>query len=322
MVRQPRRPSHRQPGDRPERAHRRRGLRDPRPTPRADHPGPPDLRVPLVHQTRPRPGAGRARRRLRPPGPLHPGETQLLLQHRPLCRRHHRAKTHGRWTYTALDRGTHVWTSPHGYQYLRDQHGTLDVSATDTPTRRIPAPTPGRLTPPPRTPPDHHRRGPRHVRGQSRTGSRRRTARPARRTWSRQARPATSPESPHLASTGSTNESPAVAAPGLYKLDQRTGSGHLGSVEVPASGAGRTTTSRPPVRSQASPHGVHTGPASGRWPGGHSRCLLRLFGACTPTWRRGLERPGVDHERVPRGQVLGLDTPRPTRGRRERSPQR
>ena len=46
----------------------------------------------------------------------------------PLCRRHHRAKTHGRWTYTALDRGTFVWTSPHGYQYLRDAHGTLDVS--------------------------------------------------------------------------------------------------------------------------------------------------------------------------------------------------
>ena len=46
----------------------------------------------------------------------------------PLCRRHHRAKTHGGWTYTALERGTYVWTSPHGYQYLRDHHGTLDVS--------------------------------------------------------------------------------------------------------------------------------------------------------------------------------------------------
>lgn len=46
----------------------------------------------------------------------------------PLCRRHHRAKTHGRWTYQALERGTYVWTSPHGYQYLRDHHGTLDVS--------------------------------------------------------------------------------------------------------------------------------------------------------------------------------------------------
>jgi hypothetical protein len=46
----------------------------------------------------------------------------------PLCRRHHRVKTHGGWTYTALDRGSYVWRSPHGYQYLRDNHGTLDVS--------------------------------------------------------------------------------------------------------------------------------------------------------------------------------------------------
>jgi hypothetical protein len=46
----------------------------------------------------------------------------------PLCRRHHRAKTHGGWTYTALDHGTFLWTSPHGYQYLRDAHGSLDVS--------------------------------------------------------------------------------------------------------------------------------------------------------------------------------------------------
>jgi hypothetical protein len=46
----------------------------------------------------------------------------------PLCRRHHRAKTHAGWSYTALERGTYVWTSPHGYQYLRDHHGTLDVS--------------------------------------------------------------------------------------------------------------------------------------------------------------------------------------------------
>ncbi|HEV7875875.1 MAG TPA: HNH endonuclease signature motif containing protein, partial [Nocardioides sp.] len=46
----------------------------------------------------------------------------------PLCRKHHRAKTHGGWSYTPLDRGSYVWTSPHGYQFLRDQHGTLDVS--------------------------------------------------------------------------------------------------------------------------------------------------------------------------------------------------
>src|SRR6185503_919662 len=51
----------------------------------------------------------------------------------PLCRRHHRAKTHGGWSYTALERGTYVWTSPHGYQYLRDHRGTLDVSRDRNP---------------------------------------------------------------------------------------------------------------------------------------------------------------------------------------------
>jgi len=46
----------------------------------------------------------------------------------PLCRRHHRLKTHGRWTYYILEPGTYLWTSPHGYQFLRDHAGTLDVS--------------------------------------------------------------------------------------------------------------------------------------------------------------------------------------------------
>jgi hypothetical protein len=37
-------------------------------------------------------------------------------------------KTHGGWRYYVLDPGTYVWTSPHGYQYLRDHTGTLDIS--------------------------------------------------------------------------------------------------------------------------------------------------------------------------------------------------
>ena len=53
----------------------------------------------------------------------------------PLCKRHHRLKTHARgWTYTALEPGTYLWTSPHGYQFLRDHTGTTDVSR-DQPTR-------------------------------------------------------------------------------------------------------------------------------------------------------------------------------------------
>jgi hypothetical protein len=46
----------------------------------------------------------------------------------PLCRRHHRIKTHGDWSYTTLEPGHYLWTSKYGYQYLRDPDGTLDVS--------------------------------------------------------------------------------------------------------------------------------------------------------------------------------------------------
>ena len=47
----------------------------------------------------------------------------------PLCRRHHRLKTHGGWTSTMFEPGRFLWTSPHRYQYLRDHTGTLDVTA-------------------------------------------------------------------------------------------------------------------------------------------------------------------------------------------------
>jgi hypothetical protein len=49
-----------------------------------------------------------------------------------LCRRHHRLKTHSSWTYTVLGPGSYLWTSPHGYAFLRDQHGTTDVSPDHT----------------------------------------------------------------------------------------------------------------------------------------------------------------------------------------------
>jgi hypothetical protein len=51
----------------------------------------------------------------------------------PMCRRHHRLKTHGGWTYTMFEIGRYLWTSPHGYRYLRDHTGTLDVT-NDLPT--------------------------------------------------------------------------------------------------------------------------------------------------------------------------------------------
>ena len=68
----------------------------------------------------------------------------------PLCRRHHRLKTHAPgWTYTVLEPGTYLWTSPHGYQFLRNHHGTHDVSPDKHPST-------GTSTGPTRShPPDH-----------------------------------------------------------------------------------------------------------------------------------------------------------------------
>ena len=56
----------------------------------------------------------------------------------PLCRSHHRLKTHGGWTYTTLEPGTYLWSSPHGYTYQRDHHGTHDLTAPDRSDRSPP----------------------------------------------------------------------------------------------------------------------------------------------------------------------------------------
>ena len=55
-----------------------------------------------------------------------------------LCRRHHRLKTHTAWSYAVLERGSYLWNSPHGLQFLRDREGTRDVTRTDAlrPTKR------------------------------------------------------------------------------------------------------------------------------------------------------------------------------------------
>jgi hypothetical protein len=60
--------------------------------------------------------------------PYDEGGPTCSCQIAPLCRRHHRLKTHGGWTYYILEPGSYVWRSPHGYQYLRDHTGTLDIS--------------------------------------------------------------------------------------------------------------------------------------------------------------------------------------------------
>jgi hypothetical protein len=42
----------------------------------------------------------------------------------PLCRRHHNAKTTGRWRYQRHRDGTYTWTGPHQASYLVTPHGT------------------------------------------------------------------------------------------------------------------------------------------------------------------------------------------------------
>ena len=46
-----------------------------------------------------------------PPGQTRPGNLA------PLCRTHHRVKTHTAWHYKRLDDGSYVWTAPTGHQY-------------------------------------------------------------------------------------------------------------------------------------------------------------------------------------------------------------
>jgi hypothetical protein len=46
----------------------------------------------------------------------------------PLCRRHHRMKTHHGWRYHRIRTGTYRWRSPHGYEYLVSPGGTIDIS--------------------------------------------------------------------------------------------------------------------------------------------------------------------------------------------------
>jgi hypothetical protein len=56
----------------------------------------------------------------------------------PLCRRHHRLKTHAGWTYTMIEPGTYLWRSPHGLTYQRDHTGTTSLD----PARPRPRPRP------------------------------------------------------------------------------------------------------------------------------------------------------------------------------------
>ncbi|MEX0427952.1 HNH endonuclease [Nocardioides sp. DS6] len=51
----------------------------------------------------------------------------------PLCRGHHRAKTHDAWSYTQIHPGEYLWRSPHGAHYLRHHGGgTTTITTADT----------------------------------------------------------------------------------------------------------------------------------------------------------------------------------------------
>ncbi len=54
-----------------------------------------------------------------PPGQTRPDNLA------PLCRRHHRAKTHFGWSYVRNKDGTYTWTSPHGKRYTVDTRGVV-----------------------------------------------------------------------------------------------------------------------------------------------------------------------------------------------------
>ncbi|WP_182377582.1 HNH endonuclease signature motif containing protein [Nocardioides sp. WS12] len=51
----------------------------------------------------------------------------------PLCRRHHRAKTHSRWRYTIVLPGHYLWTSPHGRHFLVGPDGTRALDPPRSP---------------------------------------------------------------------------------------------------------------------------------------------------------------------------------------------
>ncbi|HYG93856.1 MAG TPA: HNH endonuclease signature motif containing protein, partial [Nocardioides sp.] len=48
----------------------------------------------------------------------------------PLCRRHHRAKTHSEWRYVIIDPGIYLWLSPNRRHWLVDHRGTRSLDTT------------------------------------------------------------------------------------------------------------------------------------------------------------------------------------------------
>ena len=65
--------------------------------------------------------------------PHHRGGPTCGCNLAPLCRKHHRAKTHTPWRYERLGAGVYLWTSPRGQRFLRDTIGTRPLTDTHCP---------------------------------------------------------------------------------------------------------------------------------------------------------------------------------------------
>ena len=108
-----------------------------------------------------------------------PGQT-CLANLAPLCRTHHRVKTHSQWTYRRNRDGTYTWTAPTGHQLQvrpPDRRPPPRPAAMTAPLTAIPA---SRPSPNPDDEPDHP--GPRPPSpGRGHTHA---------QTWFRQAQPA------------------------------------------------------------------------------------------------------------------------------------
>ena len=77
-----------------------------------------------------------------------PQGTTCSANQAPMCRTHHRHKTHLGWSYETLTPGVYLWTSPHGLKTLRMPEGTFDVS-DPPPTAPDPPPLEYSIAPPP-----------------------------------------------------------------------------------------------------------------------------------------------------------------------------
>ncbi len=112
-------PGHREAGGRPGRPHPRRGLRSPRPTQGPERPGRRALRVPALHQT-----SADATPTTSFPTPRRPTSSTNTA---PLCRRHHRAKTHSAWDYSVPGPRHLPLDVPNGLRLIRDHRGTSSL---------------------------------------------------------------------------------------------------------------------------------------------------------------------------------------------------